>query len=83
MDFNIDVKDKTNPTFHKLSEFCDTFSMPNLVKDYACLTITDKSSILTDKEHSLQLSKTTETSAIDFHFLIPTSITKKGYAERF
>ena len=41
-DFNSDVKDKTNPNFDKLSEFCDTFSMSNLVKDYTCFTKTDK-----------------------------------------
>ena len=37
-DFNIDVKDKTNPIFDKFSEFCD--SMSNLVKEYTCFTKT-------------------------------------------
>ena len=44
-DFNIDVKDKTNLNFDKFSEFCDTFSMSNLVKVYTCFTKTHKSSI--------------------------------------
>ena len=63
-DLNIDVKNKTNPNFDKFSEFCDTFSMSNLIKDYTCFTKTHKSSIdliLTNKEHSFQLTKTTET----------------------
>ena len=37
-DFNIDVKDKTNPNFDKFSGFCCTFSMSNLVRDYFCFT---------------------------------------------
>ena len=44
-DFNIDVKDKTNPNFDKFSEFCDTYNMSNLIKDYTCFTKTHKSSI--------------------------------------
>ena len=36
-DFNIDVKDKTNPNFDK-SWFCNKFSMSNLVKDYTYFT---------------------------------------------
>ena len=44
-DFNIDVKDKANPNFDKFSEFCDTFSLSNLIKDYTCFTRTHKSSI--------------------------------------
>ena len=54
-DFNTDVKDKTNPNFDTFSEFCDTFCMSNLVKDYTCFTKTHKSSIgfiLTNNEHS-------------------------------
>ena len=63
-DFNIDVKDKTNPNFEKFSKFCDTFSMSNLVKDYTCFTKTHKSRIdftLTNKQNPFQLTKTTET----------------------
>ena len=55
--FNINVKDKTNPNLEKFSEFCDTFSVLNPVKDCTCFTKTQKSSIdliLTNKEHSLQ-----------------------------
>ena len=62
-DLNIDVKDKTNSNFDKFSEFCDTFSMSNLIKDYTCFTKTHKSSIdliLTNKEQSLQLTKVTD-----------------------
>ena len=54
-DFNTDVKDKTNPNFDTFSEFCDTFRMSNLVKDYTCITKTHKSSIgfiLANNEHS-------------------------------
>ena len=72
---NIDVKDKTNPNFDKFSEFCDTFSMSNLIKDYTCFTKTHKSSIdliLTNKEHLFQLTKTTETVVSDVHLLIST-----------
>ena len=56
-DFNIDVKDKTNLNFETFSEFCDTFSMSNLVKDCTCFTKTHNSSIeliLTNKEHLFQ-----------------------------
>ena len=73
--FNIDVKDKTNPNFDKFSEFCDTFSLSNLIKDYTCFAKTLKSSIdliLTKKEHSFQLTKTTETGVSDVHLLIST-----------
>ena len=44
-----------------------------LVKDYTCFTKTYKSSIdliLTNKEHSFQLTKTTETGVSDVHLLI-------------
>ena len=54
-DFNIDVKDKINPNFDTFSEFCDTFCMSNLIKDYTCFTKTHKSStdlIQTNKEHT-------------------------------
>ena len=44
-DFNIDVKDKTNPNFGKFSDFCVTFSMSNLVKDDTCFTKNYKSCI--------------------------------------
>ena len=55
--FNINVKDKTSPNFEKFSEFCDTFSVLNLVKDCTSFTKTKKSSIdliLTNKEHWFQ-----------------------------
>ena len=74
-DFNIDVKDKTNPIFDKFSEFCDTFSWSNLIKDYTCFTKTHKSVIdliLANKEHWFQLTKTTETGASDVYLLIST-----------
>ena len=74
-DFNIDVKDKTNPNFDKFSGFCDTFSMSNIIKDYTSFTKTHKPSIdliLTNKEHSFQLTKTTETGVSDVHLLIST-----------
>ena len=74
-DFNIDVKDKTNPNFDNFSEFCNTFSLSNVIKDYTCFTKTHKSSIdliLTNKEHSFQLTKTTETGVSDVHLLIST-----------
>ena len=54
--------------------FCDTFSILNLVKDYTCFTKTNKSFdlILTNKEHSFQSTKTTETGISDVHLLIST-----------
>ena len=73
-DFNIDMKNKANSNFDKFSELCDTFSMSNLVKYYTCFTKTHKSSIdliLTNKEHSFQLTKTAETGVSDVHHLIP------------
>ena len=63
-DINIDVEDKTNPNFDKFAEFCDTFSMLNLLKDYICFIKTHKSSIdliLTNKEHLFRLTKTNQT----------------------
>ena len=64
-DFKIDGKDKINKiNFDKFSRFCDTCSMSNQIKDYTCFPKTQKSSsdlILTNKEHSLQLTRTTET----------------------
>ena len=74
-DFNIDVKDKKSPNFDKFSEFCDTYSMSNLVKDYTYFTKTHKSSIeliLTNKEHLFQLTKTTERAVSDVHILAST-----------
>ena len=71
--FNIDVKDKTNTNFDKFSEFCCTFSLSNLIKDYTSFTKTHKSSmdlILTNKEHSFQLTMTTETGVSDVHLLV-------------
>ena len=44
-DFNIDVKDKTNPNFDTFYEFCVTFSMSNLLKGDTCFTKNYKSSI--------------------------------------
>ena len=76
-DFNTDVKDKTNPNFDTFSEFCDTFRMSNLVKDYTCITKTHKSSIgfiLTNNEHSFQLTKITETGVSYVHLLMSTFI---------
>ena len=72
-DFNIDLKNKTNLN----SVFCDTFSMSNLVRDYTCFTETHKSSIdlvLTNKEHSFQLTEMTETGVSDVNLLISTFI---------
>ena len=69
-DFNIEVKDKINPNFDKFSEFCDKFSMSNLVKHYTCFTKTYKSSTdltPTNKDHSFQITKMTETGASDAH----------------
>ena len=43
-DFNIGVKDKTNPIFYRFSDSCVTFSMSNLVKDCPCFTKNYKSS---------------------------------------
>ena len=74
-DFNIDVKDKRNPNFDNFSEFCNTFSLSNVTKDYTCFTKTHKSSIdliLTNKEHSFRSTKTTETGVSDVHFLVST-----------
>ena len=55
--FNNDVKDKANVNFDKFSEFCDTFSISNLVKDHTYFTKTRRSCIdliITNKEHSFQ-----------------------------
>ena len=41
-DFNIDVKGKANPNFNKFSEFCNRFSMLNLIKNYTYFTKTRK-----------------------------------------
>ena len=82
-DFNIDWKDKINPNFDNFSRFCDTCSMSNQIKDYTCFTKTHKSSIdliLTNKEHSFQLTKTTETVVSDVHLLL--SIFMKSEATR-
>ena len=72
-DFNIDWKDKMNPNFDNFSRFCDICSMSNRIKDYTCFTKTHKSSIdliLTNKEHSFELTKTTETGVTDVHLLL-------------
>ena len=69
------MKDKTNPNFDRFSEFCDSFSMSNLVEYYTCFTKTHKSSIdfiLTNKVHWFQLTKTAETGISDIHLLILT-----------
>ena len=72
-DFDIDWKDKMNPNFDNFFRFCDICSMSNRIKDYTCFTKTHKSSIdliLTNKEHSFQLAKTTETGVTDVHLLL-------------
>ena len=49
--------------------------MSNLVEDYPSFTKTHKSSIkliLTNKEHSFQLTKATDSGVSDFHLLIST-----------
>ena len=76
-DFNIDWKDKINPNLCDFSRFCDTCSMSNQIKDYTCLTKTQKSIIdliLTNKEHSFQLTKATDGEkggVSDVHLLLP------------
>ena len=37
-DFDIDFKNKKNSTLGKLNNFCDTFSLKNLVEGHTCFT---------------------------------------------
>ena len=43
-DFNIDFKNKKDSNLEKLHNFCDTFSLTNLVEGDTCFTKTHKSS---------------------------------------
>ena len=77
--FNIDVKEVTNQSLGKLSTFCETFGLSNLVNnlDYTCYSKTHKSSIelkLTNKTSSFQLTKATETGISHVHLLISAYI---------
>lgn len=58
-DFNIDIKNKTNSNFDKFSNFCNIFSLLNLLKDYTRFTKTHKSCIdliLTNKNTSFDIN---------------------------
>ena len=85
---------KKNPNFDKFSEFCETFSMSNLVKDYTCFTKTHKSStdfILTKKSTFVSTNQDNRNRYkwcsflnINFHESADnTSTAKKGNVQRF
>ena len=73
-DFNIDL----NLPIHehgKLQEFCNLFSLSNLIKSNTCFTKTHSSNIgviLANNSYSFEKSGTTETDLSDFHKLIST-----------
>ena len=74
-DINID-NDQIS-SFEKLSNFCDTFSFKNLIKDNTCFTHNHQSSIdviLTNKPNSFQKSSCLELGVSDYHKLIMTSL---------
>ena len=62
-----------NLNLEKLSNFCDSFSLMDLVQGNTCLTKTHKISIdllLTNCKFSFQLTQSIETGINDVHFLI-------------
>ena len=72
-DFNIDVNDQNNCNFSLLDNFCDCFSMSNLIKWPTCITKSSSSTIdliLTNRPNLFYLSKATEIGISDHHLLI-------------
>ena len=66
-DFNIDLNKTDCIGFGKLEEFCDNFSLTNVVKSNTCFTKNNKPTIdilLTNKPMSFQVTNTTEKSLI-------------------
>ena len=55
--------------------FCDTFSLKNLVVDHTCFTKTHKPPIdvfLTNRKSSFQLTQVTKTGISDVHLIVLT-----------
>ena len=76
-DINIDNDDLYSSDYRKLSDFCDIFSLKNLVKDKTCFTYNNQSSIdviLTNKMYSFQHTSCYELGISDCHKLIMTSL---------
>ena len=62
-----------NLNLEKFSNFCDSFSLMDLVQGHTCPTKTHKISIdllLTNCKFSFQLTQSIETGINDVHFLI-------------
>ena len=75
-DINIDPR-KTRGDGPKLLEFCDVFSLTNLIKHDTCLTNMSMSSIdviLTNRPRSFQKSSALSIDLSDYHKLIVTSM---------
>ena len=73
-DFNIDIR-QTSPESHKLDEFCNLFSLTNIIKPDSCVTKFHSSTtdlFLTNKLNLLQKANAIETGLSDHHKLICT-----------
>ena len=78
-DINVDMSDRntTGADYADVSEFCDIFSLKNLIKDDTCFSPIAKHSslidiILTNRSHSFQNSVAMEIGISDHHKMIVT-----------
>ena len=72
-DINIDWPNRKYRYFENLKEFCDVFSLDNLVNDKTCFTCDHGSSIdlvLTNRKRHFQKTSAFETGLSDCHSLI-------------
>ena len=82
-DFNIDLNKTDCIGFGKLEEFCNSFSLTNIVKRNTCFAKNSKSTIdllPTNKPMSFLVTSTTETGLSDCHKLISSFM--KSYISR-
>ena len=81
-DINVDMSslNKLNVNYYDVNEFCDIFSLTNLIKQTTCLTPTAKHPslidiILTNKPRSFKNSVAIETVLSDHHKMVVTVLT--------
>ena len=76
-DIDIDNCEERALGMNKLSEFCDIFSLENLIRGDTCLTANSSSSIdliLTKRKRSFKNSSTDATGVSDFHKMVLTTM---------
>ena len=74
-DFNIDCHNPNDSAFEFLNNFCEIFSLENLVKSKTCFAGVNGTSIdviLTNKKRCFQNTLTCETGLSDHHQMVTT-----------